>query len=146
ADTDTQLRARDALDQAFNADPSNPDYTVALNLLPASPNWLTAIGAQPMYLGLDLRGGVHFLLQVDMRGALTKRLDSLTGDIRSTLRDDRVRHSGVSREGSTIVVRFRDVETRAQAREVLTNALPDLALNEAGTESQPRIVATIRSE
>src|SRR5690606_28178889 len=88
ADTDTQMRARDALDQAFNADPSNPASTVALNLLPASPNWLTSIVAQPMYLGLDSRGGVHFLLQVDMRGALTKRLDSLTGDIRSTLLDD----------------------------------------------------------
>ena len=146
ADTDTQLRARDLLDQAFNPDPSAPDHTVALNLLPASPNWLSAIGAQPMYLGLDLRGGVHFLLQVDMQGAIIKRLDSYTGDIRSMLRDARVRHSGVSREGSTVVIRFRDSQTRAEASKVLTRDLPDLMLNEVGTESQPRIVATIRPE
>src|SRR5690606_4473841 len=133
ADTDTQLRARDLLDQAFNPDPSAPDHTVALNLLPASPNWLSAIGAQPMYLGLDLRGGVHFLLQVDMQGAIIKRLDSYTGDIRSMLRDARVRHSGVSREGSTVVIRFRDSQTRAEASKVLTRDLPDLMLNEVGT-------------
>src|SRR5690606_31014869 len=62
--TDVQLKARDVIEKALNPDPSNPDYTVALNLLPASPDWLSAIGANPMYLGLDLRGGVHFLLQV----------------------------------------------------------------------------------
>jgi len=145
-DTDTQLRARDVLDQAFNPDAENRGYTVALNLLPGSPNWLSAIGALPMYLGLDLRGGVHFLLQVDMRGAITKRLDSLTGDIRTTLRDQGVRHSGVSREGASIVIRFRDAETREKARAVLADNLPDLALSEAGSANEPRLVATIRPE
>src|SRR5690625_2241417 len=67
--TDEQLKAKDIIEHALNEDPENPDYTVALNLLPASPNWLSAIGAHPMHLGLDLRGGVHFLLQVDMQGA-----------------------------------------------------------------------------
>jgi preprotein translocase subunit SecD len=99
ADTDTQLKAKDTIDQALNTDRGEPSYTVALNLLANSPNWLTAIHALPMYLGLDLRGGVHFLLQVDMRAAVTKRLDSLTGDIRSQMRDKNIRYAGVSREG-----------------------------------------------
>ena len=103
-DTDTQLRARDTLDRALNTDRNSPSFTVALNLLSNSPAWLTAIHALPMYLGLDLRGGVHFLLQVDMKAALTKRLDSLSGDIRSQLRDKNVRHNGITREGSGILV------------------------------------------
>jgi preprotein translocase subunit SecD len=93
-----------------------------------------------------LRGGVHFLLQVDMKGALTKRLDAFTGDIRTALRDKSIRHSGVSREGMTIVVRFRDPEMRAKARAALAEALPDLALVEAGDAAEPRLNATIRPE
>jgi len=146
ADTDTQLKAKDILDQALNPDPQNRSYTVALNLLSASPNWLTAIRALPMYLGLDLRGGVHFLLQVDMKGALTKRLDAFTGDIRTALRDKNLRHSGVAREGMTIVVRFRDPETRDKAQRVVADALPDLAVVEAGDAAEPRLNATIRPE
>jgi preprotein translocase subunit SecD len=146
ADTDTQLKAKDILDQALNPDPQNRSYTVALNLLSASPNWLTAIRALPMYLGLDLRGGVHFLLQVDMKGALTKRLDAFTGDIRTALRDKSIRHSGVTREGMTIVVRFRDPETREKARRVIADALPDLAVADAGDAAEPRLNATIRPE
>src|SRR3970040_455119 len=92
-DTDTQLVAKDLIDRSVNPDAANPTYVVALNLLSSSPRWLTAIRALPMYLGLDLRGGVHFLLQVDMQAALTKRLDSLAGDIRTTLRDKSVRHA-----------------------------------------------------
>jgi preprotein translocase subunit SecD len=146
ADTDTQLKAKDILGQALNPDPQNPSYTVALNLLSASPNWLTALRALPMYLGLDLRGGVHFLLQVDMKGALTKRLDSFTGDIRTALRDKNIRHSGVTREGMTIVIRFRDPETREKARRAIADALPDLAVVEAGDAAEPRLNATIRPE
>jgi preprotein translocase subunit SecD len=146
ADTDTQLKARDVLDAAFNPNREEPSYTVALNLLSRSPAWLSAIKALPMYLGLDLRGGVHFLFQVDMRGALTKRLDSLTGDIRTQLRDKNIRHSGVSREGQTLVVRFRDAETRDRARRVLADNISDLALVDAGDASELRLVATIRPE
>jgi preprotein translocase subunit SecD len=145
-DTDTQLKAKDVLTQALNPDPQNPSYTVALNLLSASPNWLTAIRALPMYLGLDLRGGVHFLLQVDMKGALTKRLDAFTGDIRTNLRDKNIRHSGISREGMTIVVRFRDAETREKAKRAIADALPDLQLVDAGDAAEPRLNATIRPE
>ncbi len=146
ADTDTQLKAKDVLAHALNPDADNPSYTVALNLLSASPRWLAAINALPMYLGLDLRGGVHFLLQVDMRGALLKRLDSFAGDIRTTLRDKNIRHAGVTRERDTVVIRFRDPETRDKARRAIADALQDLALADAGEGADLRLVATIRPE
>jgi preprotein translocase subunit SecD len=146
ADTDTQLKAKDIIDQALNPDPANPSYTVALNLLPNSPRWLAAIHAQPMYLGLDLRGGVHFLLQVDMRAAIAKRAESLAGDIRSQLRDKNVRHAGISREGDSVVIRFRDTETRDKARAIIAAQIPDLKLDDASAGSELRLVATIRPE
>jgi preprotein translocase subunit SecD len=146
ADTDTQLKAKDLIDQALNPDPTNTSYTVALNLLPNSPRWLSAINALPMYLGLDLRGGVHFLLQVDMRAALAKRVESLVGDIRSQLRDKSVRHAGIAREGSSIVVRFRDAETRDKARAVIAEQIPDLLLTDASEGAELRLVASIRPE
>jgi preprotein translocase subunit SecD len=96
---DTQLQAKDVLEKQFNPDSSDPQYVIALNLLSSSPQWLTKLHALPMYLGLDLRGGVHFLLQVDMPGALTKRLDSIGADLRTLLRDNNVRHAGIDREG-----------------------------------------------
>ncbi len=119
ADTDTQLKAKDAIEKALNPDPAEASYSVALNLLSASPDWLTGLHALPMYLGLDLRGGVHFLLQVDMKGALTKRLDSTGADLRSLMRDKNIRHGGIQREGNTLAIRFRDAETREKARGVL---------------------------
>jgi preprotein translocase subunit SecD len=146
ADTDTQTKAKDALVQAMNPDPANGSYTVALNLLSASPAWLTAIHALPMYLGLDLRGGVHFLLQVDMKAALTKRLESLTGDIRTQLRDKTIRHTGIARDGQVITVRFRDAETRAKARKLIDEQLPDLLLAENEADGEFRITATIKPE
>jgi preprotein translocase subunit SecD len=149
-DTDTQLKARDVIDRALNPDPANPSYTVALNLLPNSPRWLRAINALPMYLGLDLRGGVHFLLQVDMPAALAKRAESLAGDVRSQLRDKNVRHAGISREVNNkvnnIVIRFRDAETRDKARPIIAEQLPDLQLADAGSGNELRLVATIRPE
>jgi preprotein translocase subunit SecD len=146
ADTDTQLRARDVLEKGLNPDAENRAYTVALNLLSASPTWLTAIRALPMYLGLDLRGGVHFLLQVDMRGALVKRLESYAGDIRTALRDKSIRHGGVTREGMNLVVRFRDVESRDRARRVVLDAVTDLQVEPAGSDTEPRLVASIKPE
>ncbi|MGD9951162.1 MAG: protein translocase subunit SecD [Burkholderiales bacterium] len=146
ADTDTQLKARDALDKALNPDPQNADYVVALNLLPASPAWLRALGALPMYLGLDLRGGVHFLLQVDMQAALTKRLESLTGDIRSLLREKSIRHGGVTREGPSLRVRFRDAAERERARETLATGIGDLALAERDQGQDYLLVATLKPE
>jgi len=90
SDTDTQLKARDILDTEVGS-----DYIVALNLLSNSPQWMRHIGALPMYLGLDLRGGVHFMLQVDMAGALTKALDRYNADLRSTLREQRIPSAGI---------------------------------------------------
>ncbi len=145
-DEDTQLKARDLLEKEFNAQSSNPDpeYVVAMNLLSGSPDWLTRIGARPMYLGLDLRGGIHFLLQVDMQGATTKRLDSTGADLRSLFRDKNIRHGGISREGERIVIRFRDTETRDKARDVLQDNQPDLALADQGDGTDLRINATLK--
>src|SRR5438309_9990657 len=146
ADTDTQLKAKDLIERALNPDAANPSYTVALNLLPNSPRWLAFINARPMYLGLDLRGGVHFLLQVDMCAAIAKRAESLAGDIRSQLRDKNVRHAGSSREGATVVIRFRDAETREKARAIISGQLSDLQLADASLGSELRLVASIRPE
>jgi preprotein translocase subunit SecD len=109
--TDDQIKARDAIDRALNADPADPGYVVALNLLPRTPAWLAGLGASPMYLGLDLRGGVHFMLQVDMPAALVRRADVLAGDLRVALREKGVRHGGISRNGQTIELRARDAQT-----------------------------------
>ncbi len=143
-DTDTQLKAKDLLEKAFNPDPANPSYVVALNLLSSSPKWLTDMGALPMYLGLDLRGGVHFMLQVDMKGALTKRLDAVSADLRSLFRDKSIRHGGVNREGERISIRFRDEETRGKARIVLQDNQPELAVVEQGEGSDLRLTATLK--
>jgi len=143
-DTDTQLKARDILEKRFNPDASDPQYVVALNLLSSSPQWLTNLHALPMYLGLDLRGGVHFLLQVDMKGAVTKRLDSLAADLRSLMRDKTIRHGGINREGERIVIRFRDSDTRTKARNVLEDNQPDLFLTEQGEGTDLRLAATLK--
>ncbi|MFZ4537797.1 protein translocase subunit SecD [Propionivibrio sp.] len=143
-DTDSQLKARDLLEKQFNPDASDPQYVVALNLLSSSPQWLTNLHALPMYLGLDLRGGVHFLLQVDMKGALTKRLDSISADLRSLLRDKNVRHGGINRESERIVISFRDEETRSKARTTLEDNQPDLLLADQGTGSDLKLIATLK--
>ena len=145
-DTDTQLKAKDILERAFNPDPADPQYVIALNLLSASPQWLTSLHALPMYLGLDLRGGVHFLLQVDMPGAITKRLDSTAADLRSLLRDKNVRHAGISRDGERIVIRFRDAETRAAGQKILASSHDDLALAEVGQGDDLRLIASLKPE
>ncbi|GLZ21861.1 protein translocase subunit SecD [Burkholderia plantarii] len=125
-DTDTQLRAKDLLQKALNSDPSDPQYVVALNLQSASPRWLTALHALPMYLGLDLRGGVHFLLQVDMTGALNKKLDSDATDARTQLRDRGIRDGGVNRVDQSVVANFADQDTAEQARRFLAGSIAEL--------------------
>ncbi len=149
ADTDTQLKAKDAIEKALNPDPANASYSVALNLLSASPAWLTGINALPMYLGLDLRGGVHFLLQVDMKGAITKRLDSTSADLRTLLRDKNIRHGGVTRERETIAIKFRDADTRVAAKAAIENTQGDLSLVEAqdsGNAGDFKLVATLKPQ
>ena len=146
ADLDTQLKAKDLISQTLNPDATNPGFVVALNLLSSSPNWLTAINALPMYLGLDLRGGVHFLLQIDMPAALTKRLDNLAADARSQLREKSIRHSGIAREGQAIRVRFRDAETRDKAKRLIGDNIADLTLTESQDGEEFRLNATLKPE
>jgi preprotein translocase subunit SecD len=142
--SEEQLRARDIIERKLNPDPQDPSYIVALNLLSASPNWLTSIHALPMYLGLDLRGGVHFLLEVDMPGAMTKRLDSTASDLRTLMRDRSVRHSGINRDGNAIELRFRDLEQRQAARRAIANAYTELALVERDLGANDfRLVASL---
>ena len=144
--TDNQLKARDAIQRALVPDAADPYYIVALNLLSRSPTWLGNLGAQPMYLGLDLRGGVHFMLQVDMAGALTKRAESLSGDLRLALRDKNVRHAGISRDGQTIQVKAGDEQTARAIQNVLTDQFPDLAVTTAPDGAELRLTATIKPE
>jgi len=146
ADTDTQLKAKDALQRALNPDPADPSYIVALNLLSRSPKWLTSLHALPMYLGLDLRGGVHFLMQVDMKAALSRRLESLTADIRTLLRDKNIRHAGITRSGDSIEVRFRDATTLEAARAVLVDQLPDLQWATSADSAEPRLVGGLKPQ
>jgi len=146
ADPDTQLKAKDVIDRALNPDSGDRAYSVALNLLSASPTWLTAIHALPMYLGLDLRGGVHFLLQVDTNAAITKRVENIAAELRGQLREKNVRHAGIAREGQTIRVRFRDAPTREQARALILNTVPDLQVAERDDGRDLLLVATVRPE
>jgi preprotein translocase subunit SecD len=142
-DTDTQIKAKDAIQQALVPDVNDASYVVALNLLSRSPAWLSALNAAPMYLGLDLRGGVHFMLQVDMPAALTKKAESLAGDIRTSLREKNVRHSGITRNAQTIEIRFRDKETSDAAQRVLQDQFADLQTTSAPDGTEFKLVATI---
>lgn len=130
--TDVQLQAKDIVEKTLNPNPEDADYTVALNLLSASPNWLSSLGAHPMYLGLDLRGGVHFLLQVDMQGALTGRYDSIANDVRSNLRNQKIDASGVERSGQSIVVSFTSEDIRSAAATELRRSHQDMTFVNAG--------------
>lgn len=144
--TDVQLAARDLLERTLNPNPADPQYTVALNLLPASPAWMKTLGffePKPMYLGLDLRGGVHFLLQVDMRGALTARYDSIAADLRSALRQDRVENALVERTGNSVVVDFADDSARDRALSMLRSRQPDLTFSSRDNNGRAEVVGTL---
>jgi preprotein translocase subunit SecD len=142
-DADTQLKAKDIIQKALDPNPEDPAYVVALNLISNTPRWLVALRALPMYLGLDLRGGVHFLLQVDMRAAVDKRLDTLASDIRTLLREKNIRHAGINKTATAIEVKFRDAATRARAEDEIRSRLSELALREEGSGDELSIVATL---
>ncbi|HNQ04816.1 MAG TPA: protein translocase subunit SecD [Thiobacillaceae bacterium] len=141
ADPETQLKAKDVLQTRLGQ-----GYTVALNLLSASPRWLASIGALPMYLGLDLRGGVHFLLQVDMPKALEKTTERYQGDIRTLLREKKLRYTGLSREGSEVRVMFRDADRRDEARSVIEAAYPELVLADGRDGEEYSLRATLSKQ
>ena len=143
ANTDAQLKARDVLDNALNPVKDDPSYTVALNLLSASPDWMSAIGANPMYLGLDLRGGVHFLLQVDMQGALAARYESLTTDILSILRDARVAVDSVNNADSRITATFASEQDRNKAQDVLRTRTNELEFTSSQSGGKFLLAGTI---
>ena len=134
ADTDAQLKARDVIDHALNPEGQPQRYVVALNLVPNSPSWLSDMGALPMYLGLDLSGGVHFLLQVDQQAALTKRLEGDTAEIRSELRDKQIYYDGLNRDGERLLIHFHDGATLSSAQQVLESTHHDLSLKAEGND------------
>ena len=143
---DNQLKAKDAIEKALIPDPSDPSYIVALNLVSRSPDWLTALHARPMYLGLDLRGGVHFMLQVDMQAAITKKIESYAGDLRSALREKNIRHGGIGREGQAVDIRVRDEATLTAARNLIADQFQDLAVVSSADGDGMRLRATIKPE
>ncbi len=139
----TQLQAKTALEKALNTNPSEPDYVVALNLLSATPEWLTKLGAHPMFLGLDLRGGVHFLLQVDMQGALETRYESLTNELRTLFRDQKIALDSIQRSGSTITSTFASEAELEKARDQLRTRLPELTSTVANIDGKFILNSTI---
>jgi preprotein translocase subunit SecD len=145
-DTDTQFKAKALLEKELNTDPADPTYIVAFNLMPNTPQWLQRVGALPMYLGLDLRGGVHFLMQVDTKGVLNKRLQGLQSSVRSLLRDKNVRHAGIGRSGDAIEIKFREPETRVKAREVLASQLGELTFQEGTNGTDLTLLASYKPE
>jgi preprotein translocase subunit SecD len=142
-EAEQQLKGREALERALNPDAADPGYTVALNLVPNTPAWLRAIHALPMYLGLDLRGGVHFLMQVDMRAAVDKRLETYTSDMRTLLRDKNIRHAGITRDGENLVIAFREPEARARAEDMLRDSLRELQFREEGSGTELSLVVSL---
>ena len=144
--TDAQIQARDAIEKALNPDPTNPSHVVALNLVPRTPAWLNALHASPMYLGLDLRGGVHFMLQVDTPAALLRRADVLAADLRTALREKNVRHGGISRNGQTIDIRASDEATANAVRDLVREQFPDLVLTETVEGDVTRLTANMTPE
>jgi preprotein translocase subunit SecD len=142
ADTDRQLKARDVAQAQIDKN----NYGVALNLVPNTPRWLQALGAKPMYLGLDLRGGVHFLLQVDMKSAANKLIERHLSDIRALLRDHKIYYSALDRTGERIVIRFREKEQEAAALREITSSMTDLVVNQQDTSAEGVLVATVKPE
>ncbi len=144
--SEEQLKARDFLQSQLNPDPADPDYIVALNLLSRSPDWLTSINALPMYLGLDLRGGVHFLLQVDMDAALEKRKDALLASAKQTLREKDLRYASAPRTPAGFNLTFRDADARNKAQAALAKEYPDLQLAAPENSTEFALIATLAPE
>ncbi|MBV7538833.1 protein translocase subunit SecD [Duganella sp. sic0402] len=141
---DTQFHAKSVLEKGLNTDPEDPTYLVALNLQADTPKWMQSLHALPMYLGLDLRGGVHFLMQVDAEGVLTKRVQGMQTAARSSLRDKNVRHAGIDKVGNTVEIKFRDDATRQKAKDVLNGTMADLQFVDSGAGSELKTVMSLK--
>jgi preprotein translocase subunit SecD len=144
ATPDIQFRAKSVLEKGLNADPTDPTYLVALNLQSDTPKWMQRLHALPMYLGLDLRGGVHFLMQVDAKAVLTKRVQGIQAAARSSLRDKNVRHAGIDLVGDTIEIKFRDDATRQKAKDVLSGQVSDLLFADSGEGDALKTVVSLK--
>ena len=140
---DTQIKARDAIIKALNPDPTDARYTVALNLVSRSPEWMASVRALPMYLGLDLRGGVHFLMQVDMRGALKQAVDTYSSDARTALREKRIRFTGIARESNGLTVTLPDATEAVKARDMLFERMPSMTWTRDDDGSTVRIIGRL---
>jgi preprotein translocase subunit SecD len=144
--TDEQLKAKDVTQRALNQDANNPDYVVALNLIPRTPAWLASLKAAPMYLGLDLRGGVHFMLQVDMQAALSKKAEALAGDLRSALREKTIRHNGISREQQSVTISFNDQAAADAALALIQEQFTDLLATVTPVNNVYQLNAVLKPE
>jgi preprotein translocase subunit SecD len=141
ATTDLQLKAKDLLAASLG-----DQYSVALNLVSASPAWLSAINARPMYLGLDLRGGVHFMLEVDMAAALDKAASRYQNDFRADLRNDKIRYSRIEKAGQTVVVHFGTRDQRDAAQSKLADTFTDLLFTPADLADEFTLSAKLKPE
>jgi len=139
-DTEAQLKAVDFIKSVLGT-----DYTVALNLAPATPAWLGKLNALPMYLGLDLRGGVHFLMEIDMKAAVEQATERYSNDIRTQLRDARIRYAMIRAEEQGVRIMFRSEADREQARKLLNKELPLLVLDDIDTEN-PGLLAKMSEQ
>ena len=144
--TDAQFKAKLALERDLNRDQSDPDYIVTVNLVKNTPHWMQAVRALPMNLGLDLRGGVHFLMQVDAKGVLENKVKGLQSSARSILRDKDVRHIGIERVGNTLEIKFRDAATRDRARDVLASQMADLAFADSAAGADLKLIVSLKPE
>ena len=144
ATPDIQFHAKSVLEKGLNADPADPTYLVALNLQSDTPKWMQSLHALPMYLGLDLRGGVHFLMQVDAKAVLAKRIQGIQASARSSLRDKNVRHAGIELVGDSVEIKFRDDATRQKAKDVLAGQVADLAFADSGEGDALKTVVTLK--
>jgi len=144
ATPDAQFKAKAALERDLNRDPTDADYIVTVNLAKNTPLWMQKLGAQPMNLGLDLRGGVHFMLQVNTKEMLETRMKAIQSSARSLLREQNVRHAGIERVGDHLEIRFRDEATRTQARNVLANGNADLQFADASDGTDQKLVVSMK--
>ncbi|MDP3670555.1 MAG: protein translocase subunit SecD [Telluria sp.] len=146
ASPDAQFKAKLALEKYLNRDPTDPTYIVTVNLMKNTPAWMQTLHALPMNLGLDLRGGVHFLMQVDVNAALEKRMTGIQAGARALLRDKNVRHAGIERVRDSVIIKFRDAETRATAQQALAKQMPELAFAQTADGADLKLVATLKPD
>jgi len=143
-DPDTQFKAKEDLERELNPDQTDPTYSITFNSMSNTPAWLQHIHALPMFLGLDLRGGVHFLLQVDTDGVLSKRLQGMQASIRTSLRDKDIRHSGIERNANQITIKFSDPAALAKATEVIKAQQSDADVIASGSGADSMLTITLK--